>query len=469
MREKLSTKTKIIYGSGSFSLSAFGVLRQIYYAIFLTDVVGLDPRLASIGALVGIIWDAINDPLVGIISDRVNSRWGKRLPFLIIFAIPFALSYLILWWAPGWNNQWALLAYVTFAFMATDTIGTLIAVPYSAMTAEMTNDYNERISITSYRMFFQLLASLVAAIAAPLIVDAGLASGLSQQQGYLLVSGIFGSISIIPLLTIPFFVNYAKERRSIESQIAPFTAVMHTWNNVPFRIAALLNMLNWLATDFVALIIPYYLLYWIGQGDLMIQANLFGMQISLEAVVLGVLMLTAMILIPFWNWLGKQLGKRIAYLVGIAPWILAYVGLMLIQPGQLTLMIFIAFIAGIGISSGYVLPEAMFPDVIEWDELQTRRRQEGIYYGIKNFVRKISAALAFSIGLQILGWSGYLTPPEGALHFQQPGSVLLAIRILVGPTGAVLLLGAAVTAWFFPLSRENHGRILRLLERRKSR
>ena len=93
----LSFWTKLVYGTGDWSGSSYGTLRQIFYAIFLTDVVGLEPRLASVAALLGIIWDAVNDPLVGMLTDRVRTRWGRRRPFLLIFAIPFGLSFMLLW------------------------------------------------------------------------------------------------------------------------------------------------------------------------------------------------------------------------------------------------------------------------------------------------------------------------------------------------------------------------------------
>jgi len=107
--------------------------------------------------------------------------------------------------------------------------------------------------------------------------------------------------------------------------------------------------------------------------------------------------------------------------------------------------------------------------VIEWDELRTGRRQEGIYYGVMNFVRKTTGALAIFIALQVLGWFGYQTPPEGVTFFQQPAVTLGAIRFLIGPLGAVLLFSAITMAWFYPLTRERHARIRRLLARRRER
>ncbi len=466
----------MVYGSGTYSLATFGMLRQIFYAIFLTDVVGLDARLASVGALVGIIWDALNDPLVGMLSDRMRSRWGRRRPFLLWFTIPFALSFVILWWAPPWQNQLALMAYVTLAFMVSDTFGTLVAVPYTAMTPEMTPDYDERTSLAGYRIFFQLAASLTTVIAAPSIVDAALVNGLSQQQGYLIVSGMFGAIAILPLMLIFFTIKDGENPSTLpsvagqalgEEPLDFLSAVRSTWANIPFRFAAMLNVLNWMAADLVALIIPYYLLYWIARGDLTASVNLFGLSLSLESGVLGLLILTAILAIPFWSWLATRLSKRATYLIGVTPWLLAYVALTFVQPGQANLMLAIAAFAGLGLATGYVLPEAIFPDVIEWDELLTHRRQEGIYYGLKNFFRKISGAVAFFLALQVLGWAGYQTPPEGVRNFMQPGSALAVIRFLVGPVGLFLLLGAMALAAFYPLTRERHARIRRLLARRR--
>jgi len=102
---RLSFWTKLAYGTGDWSSASYGTLRQIFYAIFLTDVVGLEPRLASFAALIGIIWDAINDPIVGTLTDRTHTRWGRRRPFLLFFSVPFGLSFLLLWYAPPFENQ----------------------------------------------------------------------------------------------------------------------------------------------------------------------------------------------------------------------------------------------------------------------------------------------------------------------------------------------------------------------------
>jgi GPH family glycoside/pentoside/hexuronide:cation symporter len=187
----------------------------------------------------------------------------------------------------------------------------------------------------------------------------------------------------------------------------------------------------------------------------------------LESAVFAFLLVTSVIMLPFWVWLSNRLNKHTAYMIGMSFWACVQLLIFTIQPGQITYILVLAVLAGISVSSAHVLPEAIFPDVIEWDELRTRRRQEGIYYGVMNFVRKLAGALAIFIALQLLGWFGYQAPPEGAVFFTQSPSALAAIRFLIGPLGAILLLSAISMAWFYPLTRERHTRIRNLLARRK--
>jgi GPH family glycoside/pentoside/hexuronide:cation symporter len=462
--------TKLAYGTGDWATSSFGTLRQIFYAIFLTDVVGLEPRLASVAALVGIIWDAINDPIVGVLTDRMRSRWGRRRPFLLIFAIPYGLSFLLLWWAPPWHSQLALAATVTLAFMLSDTLETLVEVPFTALMPELTPDYDERTSLTSFRMFFNLLASLSTAVAAPAVVDAALAAGLTQQQGYLIVAALFGGSAILPFLLIFAVVREPYASRVEGEPEIPFLETVRTaWANIPFRFATAIFMLNWITFDIVALVLPFYLLYWVAQGNMLESVGLFGVSLPLESAVFALLLITAMLAMPLWIFISNRMNKRSAYIIGMIFWAAVQLGIFSVQPGQIGLVLGMAALAGLSVSSAHILPEAMFPDVIEWAELRTNHRQEGIYYGVKNFIRKLTGALAIFIALQVLGWFGYQTPPANATYFQQPAITLTAMRMLIGPFGAVLLFSAVTTAWFYPLNRERHARIRRLLDKKKSR
>lgn len=458
---------KIVYGTGDWGMAAFNTLRQIFYAIFLTDVVGLDPRLASLAAFVGVLWDAINDPLVGVLSDKLRTRWGRRRPFLLIFAIPYGLAFLILWWAPPWKSQILLMLHVMIAYALSDTFQTLVVVPFQAMTPELTSDYDERTSLASYRMIFNFLASLAGGVAAPMVVDTVLARGGTQQQGYLLASAIFGLSSVIPYLLI-FFVVREKEPPEQPTEMISFRQTLRqAWANIPFRYATGLYMLNWVTFDLVGAVLPFFLVYWVAQGDLLLKMP--GLGLPIESAVLGVMVVVAVPALPLWSWLAQRLGKRIAYMIAIGLWTLLLMTLIFLPPMRLGIAMLMAILMGLSYSAAHMLPDAIFPDVIDWDELRTGERHEGIYYGTKNFIRKLTTAFAIFLTLQVLGWLGYQTPPEHATVFMQPDAVVLGIRVLVGPVASILLIALLFVTWYYPLNRGRYRRVQQLLKRRRMR
>jgi GPH family glycoside/pentoside/hexuronide:cation symporter len=465
---RLSFWVKLLYGSGDWGISSIGMMRSIFYALYLTDVVGLEPRLASFGALAGIVWDAVNDPLIGLLSDRLRTRWGRRRPFLLWFAVPFGFSFVILWSAPNWESQAALLTYVTLSFMLSDTLTTLVAVPYLSLTPELTRDYDERTSLASFRTVFQLLAAMTVAVAAPMIVDAVIESGGSQQQGFMLAGAVFGGLGAIPLFLVGWFV---RERSTPERQesISFRESLRVAWSNIPFRYAAGIYMFNWSAVDMVAVTFPFFLLYWIAGGDLLAKIHFLGLDLALESAFFGVLMLTCILCVPFWLWFARTRNKREAYILGMTAWVVVQGMIFTIQPGDIPHLLWIAALAGIGVSAAYVMPDSILPDVIEWDELRTGRRQEGIYYGIRTLIRKLTGALVIFITLQLLGWSGYVSPPQDAVAFNQSDSALHMIRLMVSPIGMLILTGTILLAWFYPLSREKYARVQKLLAQRRSK
>jgi GPH family glycoside/pentoside/hexuronide:cation symporter len=465
--KRLSFWKKILYGSGDWGLSTTGMLRSVFYAIYLTDVVGLDARIGSFAALVGIIWDAINDPLVGMISDRVRTKRGRRLPFLLWFGIPFGLSFVLLWWAPPWKSQAALAVHITLAFIVADTLSTLISIPFYSLTPELTASYDERTTLTSFRTFFQLTGALAVVIFAPMIVDAALQAGLTQQQGFVLVGTVFGGLAIPPYLIMPFIFK----ERTVTEEPKPISLrdmLRTAWANKPFRYVAGIHTLNWSAVDMVAVTFPYFSLYWLAQGDPLASVNFLGIDLAIESALLGTLMAVTVLCVPFWLWLSWRTNKRIAYIAGMLFWVTVQFVILTVQPGEVNRMLVLCVLLGFGLSSAYVLPDSIFPDIIEWDELRTGRRQEGIYYGARAFIRKMTGALTVFLTLQLLGWAGYQAPPDNASLYTQPDSVLTMIRLLVSPIGAVMLFGAVICAWFYPLNRERYERIRKLLERRKA-
>jgi GPH family glycoside/pentoside/hexuronide:cation symporter len=301
-----------------------------------------------------------------------------------------------------------------------------------------------------------------------MIVDTVILSGGTQQQGSITAGAIFGAIGSVPLFLIGWFV---RERFSYTEQAEiPFRETLRlAWENVPFRYAAGIYMFNWSAVDMTAVTFPFFLLYWVAQGDLLAKINIFGVDLALESAFFGILMLVCILVVPFWQWLAKQRNKIQAYILGMSIWILVQISIFTIEPTDIRHLLLVAAFAGIGVSAAYVLPDSILPDVIEWDELRTGRRQEGIYYGIRTLIRKLTGALVIFITLQVLGWSGYQAPPDGVIRYTQPDSALFMIRLMVSFLGAAILLGTILLAWSYPLSREKYARIQKLLAIRRNK
>ncbi len=162
MQKKIPLLTKIVYGSGDFGYSMTNSIIAAYFLLFLTDVVGMSPAVAGIAILIGRTWDYINDPLIGNISDRTKSRWGRRRPFLLFGAIPFAVTFAMLWYKPAFTDQTTLAVYFALAYILYDAAQTFVFMPYFALTPDLTDDYDERTSLTSYRMVYNIIGGLVA-------------------------------------------------------------------------------------------------------------------------------------------------------------------------------------------------------------------------------------------------------------------------------------------------------------------
>ncbi|MCX7594939.1 MAG: MFS transporter, partial [Fischerella sp.] len=173
---------------------------------------------------------------------------------------------------------------------------------------------------------------------------------------------------------------------------------------------------------------------------------------------------TAMAMLFVWSAISQRVGKQAVYYMGVTLWIIAQAGLFFLKPNQVVFMYCLAVLAGFGVSTAYLVPWSMLPDVIELDELKTGQRREGIFYSFMVFLQKICLGLAVSFVLQRLGAAGYIKPtPETPMPIQ-PDSVLEVIRVSIGPLPAIALICGLILAYFYPITREIHAEILLKLQ-----
>jgi glycoside/pentoside/hexuronide:cation symporter, GPH family len=436
--EKLPLITKLMYGVGDAGINMADTMVGLLFAIFLTDVVGLRPALAALAVFIGRSSDYINDPIIGYISDRTRTRWGRRRPFLLWGALPFVLAYILLWWHPPFESQVWLAIYYGVAFILYDTTATILYMPYFALTPELTSDYDERTTLTTYRMAFSILGGMIAFVV-PLAI---IGSMTPANAGRVLAVGAgLAFISILPMLVVFFGTS---ERTEFQQQEQPKLkdSILAAFKNRPFLFALGIFMLTYAALDIVQSTLLYFLKHQMhleAQGDL----------------IFGLLFVAALLSLPFWNWAARHWDKQKAYIGGMVFLGLMVIGLGIIRPEWgLPATLVLSASAGIGVGAIQVLTWAMIPDTVEWDELHTGQRHEGMYYSLVTLGRKIAASLALPLVLLVLDWTGYAAAAE-----TQPASAILGIRLLIGPIPAVFLGAGIIFALFYPLGRNRHAEL----------
>lgn len=462
--EKLNVSTKLAFGAGDLGTAIAAMIGISYLSPFLTDVAGLNPNLAGQTQLVGKVWDAVNDPMVGVLSDRTQSKQGRRYPWMIWGAIPFGIFFFLQWIVPHFSNnenanQWGLFWYYTAISILFNAFYTVVNLPYTALTAELTQDYDERTTLNSYRFSFSIGGSILALIIGLVI---SLLVPSDRQQQYLLLGAICAIISVLPVY---WCVWGTKKRAQAVAKLHPETEqtvsipilqqLKIAFTNRPFLFVVGIYLCSWLAVQLTAGIIPYYVTSWMRLPQWHISLVLLAVQ--------G----TAMAMLFVWNAVSRRYGKQVVYFMGMSLWLIAQVGLFFVQPSQVALMYVLAVMAGFGVSTAYLVPWSMLPDVIELDELNTGQRREGIFYSFIVFVQKICLGIAVNIVLQQLGTAGYIKPTTQIAIPIQPNSVLDVIRFSIGPIPAIALICGLVLAYFYPLTREVHAEILLKLKQRK--
>ncbi len=459
--EKLNLSTKLAYGAGDLGSAITANILVFYLSFFLTDVAGMGAALAGSVRMVSGIWDAINDPIVGVLSDRTRSRWGRRYPWMIFGAVPLGIFFFLHWIVPPFltnsttgNNQWGLFWYYIIIGIFFNTAFTAVNLPYTALTPELTKDYNERTSLNSFRFAFSIGGSILSLVFAQIIFS----TIKDKSQQYLVLGGICALLCIVPSYICIWGtrkrIATVKQQNPEEdnSTSLPYLEQLRiAFSNRAFLFVIGIYLCSWLAVQTTATIIPYFVVNWMG----------LKAEVSAQ-VALGVQGTALLMLFP-WTALSKRLGKKAVYFMGMSLWLIAQIGLFFLQPGQISLMYILAVLAGFGVSTAYLIPWSMIPDVIELDELTTGQRREGIFYGFMVLLQKIGLAIGlFIVGLALE--AAKFIPGQQV----QPDSALFAIRVAIGPFPTVAVIGGLILAYFYPLTREVHAEIMLKLRERRS-
>jgi len=445
--DKLPFSRKVLFGVGDSSFSLLFTVTMLFYLYFLTDVAGLKPALAGTILLAGKAWDAITDPTVGFLSDRTRSRWGRRRPYLLFGVIPLAITYILIWQTYPFASGSQGLLFVTYTILSLLfwTSFTVTGIPYAALMPELTLDYDDRTSLVSTRMFFSIVFGLVAAVVPMIIVGAY----PNLSAGYSMMGIVIGLFAVIPIL-ITFFGTRERPEFQEMASLPLWKSLKETLKNRPFVFAMIVFLLSWACVDILASVFLYFITY------------VMGLTVDDVPLLMGTLFVTAMLFLPFWVFVSNKLGKKPAYIFGMAFWALVMSLIFFMKPGvPLSTLVVLCFLAGIGVSTAHLIPWAMIIDCIDYDELKTGARREGMYTGFTLFLQKLASSISlFLIGI-FLQFSGYVA------NMIQTDTAIFAIKFLIGPVTAILLILSIVVSFFYPITRDEHNKVRTELDKRQ--
>ena len=450
--DRVSFWQKAVYGFGDVILAMRQTVFQFYLLPFYTDVVMLAPWLAGVGKMLGFVWDGVNDPVTGYVSDRTQTRLGRRRPFLLGAALPLGLTFGLLWSPPANLGPASAFLYMLVAFVLLDTFFTLYATPYLALGAELSRDYHERTQISASRSFFHVLG-LVAGGVIPGIIIRRWAD--APATGFAIMGfGMGAFMTLVALLTglLTRELPPAAGARATLSWRAFFRGMTGTLRNRPFRIMLATFGLLLVAGGLNQTMVPYAFRYWLDRP---------------EAVngVIAVYLAASVLSLPVWTQLARRLGKDRALRLCMGWATLVLFSLPFVLSPEMSNVRLGAFLvlAGLGNGGWAVLPVAITADIVDHDELETMQRREGAYFGIWTLVMKLAAGLASGVAGVMLQLLGYV--PNAV----QTATAIAGIKLLYGPLPAFFMLAALVVFWRFPLTRARHREIQEALAARRGR
>jgi GPH family glycoside/pentoside/hexuronide:cation symporter len=464
---RLPYGTKLAYGFGAV---AFGVKNNgfdYFLLLFYSQVMGVDAPLVGLALLIALLFDAFSDPVVGYLSDNTHSKWGRRHPWMYASALPVVICYFLLWVPPAGLTGNELFPYILVLAILIRVFITLFEVPSSALSAELTQDYDDRTSLFSYRYFFGWIGGTLmatVALAVFLAPTEEIPNGLLNKQGY----GVYGIFASILILISILVTALGTHRRIAHFKPPPpkramslkriFVEIYETLGDRSFLALFLTALFGAIAAGLSAGLSFYMSGYfWEFSTD---QISVLSFSIIISAFL-------ALIIAPL---ISKRVGKkRGAIIVGVTaftiaptPVVLRLMGLMPENGDPMLFpIIWFAVVAEITmVITLSILTSSMMADLVEDSEIRTSRRSEGVLFAAATFARKAVQ------GFGVLAASGVLAVvqfPKGVAPGQVPEETIFKLGLFYAPTLFVIWMLAVAVLKLYRIDRGMHEENLRKL------
>lgn len=443
--EKLSLGIKLAYGLSGYSSFITWTIFSYYGLFFFTDVIGFSAAFASAVISLGTIWDAISDPIIGILSDNRQSEKGRRRPLIIGIAIPFVVVSILLF--TDWGlSEIASKAYFVVAIILYYTAQTVLDISCSSLGSEMTLDYDERSSLAAIKNFFCMLVILMVS---PMLVLVDYFGGFFKNVnlGWTVSVAIYVLIALLCIFVI-WKATAGYERFKNDEKFEYKNIFKIFKQNKAIRYVMVLFALGVFANTVNLTMQVYFYSY---------NMQLTEGQIASVMMVSGVASCIAAFGVDY---LCKKLSKKTAWIITIGILMATYLILigLLSEPGKMSVLYIFAMIISLGLCAVYQVPWSMIPDCVEINQLQTGQRIEGVIFGFTSFIQKVAAALAISVTGLALTAVGYIANEVQTEETLQGMKWLFILGVCIPYLISLLL------AYKYPLSRERHDKVLKAIQ-----
>ncbi|MFX1299273.1 MAG: MFS transporter [Promethearchaeota archaeon] len=438
--EKYPFRVKFSYTMGQFSdIIAYQGFTYLIYAFYFAHL-GLNETWITIAFLIWTVWNALNDPLIGLLSDRTKSRWGRRKPWIVVAAIPLALIMFFLF-APPLSSAESTFAYFLFIIILFEGVYTMMSLNVTSLFPEMFIDEKSRASVNRLRQIMTVIGLITATIIPTfLITDLVNDSGNPPSVGipqFQLVGFIYGVLVLVGLIIMIKWGIREKKEFKQDAHNTPNTinAFKYTLKNKSFLTYVIAALMIWYIYGMLLPIVPFYGTYVLG--------------IDPGSLLLGVLLLVVFVMaVPgFWIWkkVGQKYGLRKGLMLSMIVWMATLAPLYFISNVVSGLITFV-FI-GIGLSGSLYYIDLIVSDIVDEDEIKTGVRREGGYYGINALIIRLSTILTFlTIGIVFTTSGWWVHDPTGDLNL-----VIIGLRNIMFIFPAIALLIGIIALYFYPL------------------
>jgi len=466
--QKLSVVEKVGYGLGDTASNLFFQITIYFLAYYFTDVYGLKATDLALMFLITRIWDAINDPIMGWLADRANTRWGKYRPFLLWCSVPFGLAFILMFTVPATNYGGKVAyAYVTYTLMM--MVYTAINVPYAALMGVITPDSIERTTVSTYRFVLVFIAQFIVQYALPLMVNSF--GGGNESLGYQRAVMVLAAGAAV-LFLVTFLTTRERVRVSPSQQSSFKTNMTDLVGNLPWLLIGGATVFQLTFIVMRSSNIQYYFKYVVGGQELHLFGKVYelsGGQLSSSFMLIGTVatIIGAILTGLFVNRFGKKTTYAGFMLLTAVTCALVYY----LAPEQLILLFLLQIATSFSMGPVSVLQWAIYTDTADYQEWKFGRRSTAFIMAASLFALKLGVAFGGALLGWILARYEYVSPigQTAETMVQQSETALKGISLCMSVYPAVIALGCVVLMAFYPLNKHNLAQLeSELIERRKS-